>query len=84
MKGNALISSPWYSVIEHMAMVESCAREGLDWTLRSIGLLRGWSCTGSGSLERWLLPQACQHLRIWTMPLLTSSDPWLGLSWPGN
>lgn len=33
---------------------------------------RGWSNTGSGFLERWLMLQACQCLRvIWTMPLIT-------------
>ena len=45
---------------------------GLDWTLGSISLLRGWSDTGTAFLERWSLPQACQCLRgIWTMPLTT-------------
>jgi len=37
--------------------------------LESIFLLRAWSNTGAGFLERWSMPQACQHLTgIWTMP----------------
>ena len=34
-----------------------CARGGLDWTLRNTSLLRGWSNTGTGFLERWSMPQ---------------------------
>jgi len=44
---------------------------GSDWTRRSIPLLRWWSNTGIGFLERSLMPQACQCLNgIWTMPLM--------------
>ena len=53
-------------------MVQSCARGGLDWTLGSISLARGWSNTATGFLETWSIPQAWQCLRgIWTMPLTT-------------
>ena len=54
-----LISSPWYPVIGRMGMVQRCTRGGLDGTLGSISLLRGWSNTGTGFLERWSMPQAC-------------------------
>ncbi|KAK4822988.1 hypothetical protein QYF61_024696 [Mycteria americana] len=44
---------------------------GLDWTLGSISLPRGCSNTGTGFLERWSMPQACQCSRgIWTTPLI--------------
>jgi len=58
-----LSSSPWYPVIGCMGMVQRCTRGGLDWTLGSISLWRGWSNTGTGFLERWSMPQACQWLR---------------------
>ncbi|GAB0195126.1 hypothetical protein GRJ2_001977900 [Grus japonensis] len=47
-----LSSSLWDPVIGHMGMVQSCTRGGLDWTLGSISLARGWSNTGTGFLER--------------------------------
>jgi len=43
------------SSIGCMAMAQSCARGGLDWALESISLLIGWSNTGTGLLERWLI-----------------------------
>ncbi|KAK4832291.1 hypothetical protein QYF61_021690 [Mycteria americana] len=54
-----LVSSPWYPVIGCVGMVQSCTRGGLDWTLGSIYLPRGWSHTGTGFLKRWSMPQAC-------------------------
>ena len=61
-----------YPVIGHVEMAQSCVRGGSDLTLGSISLPRGWSKTGTGFLERWSMPQACQFLRgIWTMPLTT-------------
>ncbi|KAK4824758.1 hypothetical protein QYF61_018492, partial [Mycteria americana] len=67
-------------VTGHMGMVQSCASGGLDWTLGSISLPRGWSNTGTGFLERWSMPQACQCLRgIWTMPLTTCFNFWSAL-----
>ena len=40
--------------------------------IRKHFLPRGGSNTGTGFLERWSMPQACQCLRgIWTMPLRT-------------
>ncbi|KAK4827477.1 hypothetical protein QYF61_018713 [Mycteria americana] len=70
-----------YPVIGHMGMVKSCTRGGLDQTLGSIYLPRGWSNTGTGFLERWSMPQACQCLRgIWTMPLTTCFNFWSALN----
>ncbi|KAK4824299.1 LOW QUALITY PROTEIN: hypothetical protein QYF61_013044 [Mycteria americana] len=58
----------------------SCVRGDLDCTLGSISLPRGWSNTGTGFLERWSMPQACQCLRgIWTMPLITCFNFWSAL-----
>ena len=55
----------------------SCIRGGVDWTLGSISLPRGWSNTGTVLLGRWSMPQACQFLRgIWTMPLITRFNFW--------
>ena len=71
MEWEVLIPSPRDPWTGHLGMVESCAREGLDWTFGSISLLRGWSNPGTGLLERWSVPQACQCLRgIWTMLLI--------------
>jgi len=61
-------------VIGCMGMVQSCARGGSHWTLGSISLITGWwSNSGTGFLERRLMPQDCQCLRgIWTMSLITA------------
>jgi len=68
----APVSSPWVPVIGHVGMVQSCTKGGLDWTLGSLSLLRGWSNTGMDFLGRWSTPQAGQCLRgIWTMSLMT-------------
>jgi len=57
---------------EEETATHSEQREGRgisDLTVGSISLLRGWSNTGTGFLERWLIPQACQRLGgIWMMP----------------
>ena len=72
MEREVLISSPWYPVTGHVGMVQSCIRGGLDWTLGSISLPRGWANPGIGFLETWSIPQACQCLGgIWTMPFTT-------------
>ena len=44
-------------------MVQSCVRGGSDVTCGSISLPRGWSDTGTGFLERWSMPRACQCLK---------------------
>lgn len=46
-----LIPSPWASVTGCMGMVQNCIRGGLDWTLASISLPRGWQNTGTGFPE---------------------------------
>jgi len=51
MEQEVLSSSPWDPGVGHVGMIQSCARGGLDWTLGSISLLRGWSSTGTGFLE---------------------------------
>lgn len=55
-----VLSSSWYPVIEHVGMVEICARRGLDLALGSISLQSGWTDMGIGFLVRWLMPPACQ------------------------
>lgn len=52
-----LISSSWDPVTGCIWMAQSCARGALDWTLGSIYLLKGWSNTGTGLLERWWMSQ---------------------------
>lgn len=54
----ALVSSPWYLVTGHVGMVQSCAKGDSDLTLGNTSIQRGWSNTGVGFLERWLMPQA--------------------------
>ena len=77
--------SPWNPLIGYVGMVQSCLMGGLDQTLGSIPLLRGWSDTGTGFLERWSMPQACQCWRgIWTMPLTTCFDFWSALQLSGS
>ena len=49
MEREVLSSSPWYPVTGHVGMVQSCIRGGLDGTLGSISLPRGWSDTGTAS-----------------------------------
>jgi len=69
----------------HMGMVQSCTRRGLDLTLGSISLRRGWSNPGIGFLERWSMPQACWCLRgIWTMPFKTCFNFCSALKWSGS
>lgn len=66
------VSSPWYPATGHVSVDQSCTREGLDWTVGSLSILRGWPNTGTGFLEGWLMPQACLCLRdIWTKSLTT-------------
>lgn len=61
-----------YPETGHMGMVQSCDRGGSDWTLGRISLLRKWSNTGTGFLERWWMTQTCQCLRgICRMPSIT-------------
>lgn len=47
-----VISSPWYPVIGHLGVVQSCIKGGSGWTLGSIFLLRGLSNIGTRFLER--------------------------------
>ena len=46
-----LIALLWDPVIEHMGVVQSCTRGGLDSTLVSSSLLREWSNPGTGFRE---------------------------------
>ena len=46
---------------------------------------KGCPNPGTGFLERWSMPQACQCLRgIWTMPLMTCFSFWSALKWSGS
>ena len=55
--------------------VQSCTRGGLDWASGSISLLRGWPDPGTGFLEGWSMPWACQCWRdMRTMPLTPHFD----------
>jgi len=38
-------------------------REGLDWILGKISLLKEWSDIGTGCLGRWLSPHPCRCLK---------------------
>uniref|UniRef100_A0A8B9EDP6 Meprin A subunit n=1 Tax=Anser cygnoides TaxID=8845 RepID=A0A8B9EDP6_ANSCY len=45
----------------------------------------GWSKTGTGFLERWLMPHGCQcSIGIWKMPLITDFKFWLPVRWSGT
>lgn len=47
--------------------------------------LRGWSNTGTGFQERWLMPHTCQCLTyIWTVPSIISFNFWSALKWSGS
>lgn len=54
-----LVFSPWYLVTGQMGIVKSCAKGDSDLMLGNTSIQRGWSNTGAGFLERWLMPQAC-------------------------
>jgi len=57
----------------------------LDLTSGSISLPREWSNPGTGFLERWSMPQACQCLTgIWTTPLIICFNFWSALNWSGS
>lgn len=78
-------SSLWYPVTAQVAMAQSCTREGLDWTVGSVSILRGWPNIGTGFSGRWLMPQACLCLRgIWTKPLTTLFTLRSALNWSGS
>ena len=49
MEREVLLSSPGDPVFGRVGMVRSCARGGLDWTLGSVCLPRGWSNTEQAS-----------------------------------
>lgn len=56
---------------------------GSDRTLEKTSLPGGWSNTGTGFLERWSMPQACQHARsIWIGLLKRAHAP--TLMWSGS
>ena len=63
MERELLISSPWDPVTGHVGIVQSCGRGDSDLVLGSISLTRGWSNAGTGFLERWSMPHACQCLK---------------------
>jgi len=54
-----LSNSPWYPLIEHMGLIQSCTSGGLN----DISLPKGQSDARTGFLERWWMPQACQCSR---------------------
>jgi len=65
------------------SLTEDILRTNL--TVRTTSMSRGWSNAGTGFLETWSMPQACQHLRgIWSMPLTTCCDFWSTLKWSGS
>lgn len=75
-----LVSSPKYPVTGLVGKAQSCAREDLNWVLRSISLPWSWSNTGTSFLERLSKPQAYQSLRgIWTIWLLQDPSNWNSL-----
>lgn len=78
MEGETLISSA-YPGTQHVEMVQSCIRAGLDRTSGSIWLPRAWSNTGTNS------HQGGQCLRaIWKMPSRIYFNFWLVLNWSGT
>ena len=63
MEREVLISSPWDPGTGCLGTAQNCVRGGSDLALGNISLQRGWSSTGTGFLERWSMPHACQCLR---------------------
>lgn len=65
-------SDPWEPMTGHVGTAKGCTRGSSVWTSENIYLMWGWSNTGTGSLERWMMLRACQSLRgIWIMTLIT-------------
>lgn len=59
-----LISFPWDPLTGCVEMAQSCTRRSLDWTLGSISLLKSWSNSEMGFLERWWMPQDSMFKKI--------------------
>lgn len=84
MEQEVLILSPCYKLTEHVAMARTCTRGDSDWTLGKTSLPREYFDTGTGFLERWLVPCACSR-HIWIMPLIicfnfgSAPDSWTRL-----
>lgn len=75
-----LISSPFYLGIGHVGMIQNSTREGLDWILGNISLLKGCSNTGTSFLQRRLMCQVCQCLRgFQARPLIVYFNIWAAL-----
>jgi len=67
-----LSSSPWDPEIRRVGMAQSCARGGLDWTLGSISLPRGWVKHWNRLLREVAnAPSLSVFKRLWTTPLTT-------------
>lgn len=59
-------------------MVQSCAKEGLNWTSRRVSLPRGWSNTGTDFPERQPMPKLANVLRDAFNNILDFGQPWIG------
>lgn len=84
-RGGVMSSSPWIQVTGCTGRAQAASRRSERTLGRCISLLRGWSKTWTGFLERWSIsPWTCHCLRgIWTMPFTTCFKFWWALNSPG-
>lgn len=78
MENKVLSSSPWDPLTGHGNGPKPQCR-ALHGTLGSISVPKGWSNTGTGFLDGWLMLQACPCLRgTWIVPRALQ---WSALNW---
>lgn len=81
--GEAGLSS-WKLMSGCTGTTQNHVTEGSEWTLGKNYLSCGWSNSGTGFLERWLMPHTCQCLKyICIKPSIMYFNFLLPLKWSG-
>ena len=79
---SVLACDPSCNASQQKQLVKTCF---FNFSLSWVATTRVWSNSGTGFLERWAMPHACQCLRgILTMPLITCFNFWSALKSSGS